>query len=81
MNDYRIFVIIKSSGGVYMKCPKCGSEEIIPIVYGYPTKELFDQSKKGEVIIGGCCIVGEVPNRHCKNCGEEFSVEDKVVEI
>lgn len=29
-------------------CPKCGSDNIIPIVYGYPAKELFEESRKGE---------------------------------
>ena len=33
-------------------CPKCGSEKIIPILYGYPTKEMFEDSDNDECILG-----------------------------
>ncbi|UCH79180.1 MAG: hypothetical protein JSU81_04330 [Candidatus Coatesbacteria bacterium] len=35
-------------------CPKCGSDEnVIPIVYGYPSEELFEAAERGEVALGG----------------------------
>ncbi|MGG7145301.1 hypothetical protein ACQPVA_00780 [Clostridium butyricum] len=59
-------------------CPKCGSEKIIPILYGYPTKEMFEDSDNDECILGGCCIASteEVENLlnkyHCRECGFEW---------
>jgi hypothetical protein len=35
-------------------CPECGSREnVIPIVYGYPSDELFEAADRGEVELGG----------------------------
>ena len=30
-------------------CPKCGSGEIVPIVYGYPLESLMEEAKQGKV--------------------------------
>ena len=48
-------------------CPGCGGTDIVPIVYGYPTAELLEQAKNGEVNIGGCDIDDERPWRFCKS--------------
>jgi hypothetical protein len=35
-------------------CPQCdSSENVIPIVYGYPSEELFEAAERGEVSLGG----------------------------
>lgn len=35
-------------------CPQCGSDEnVLPIVYGYPSEELFEAAERGEVALGG----------------------------
>jgi hypothetical protein len=35
-------------------CPECGSNEyVVPIVYGYPSEELFEAADRGEVCLGG----------------------------
>ena len=35
-------------------CPECASSEnVIPIVYGYPSEELFEAAERGEVALGG----------------------------
>ena len=50
-------------------CPKCKSKNIIPIVYGYPSSELFELSEQGKVKLGGCEQVFEYmqSNRFCKD--------------
>ena len=59
-------------------CPKCNSKNIIPIIYGYPTNEMFSDSDKGECILGGCCIAmneesqESLNKQHCKECGFEW---------
>ena len=35
-------------------CPKCKSKNIISIVYGYPSSELFELSEQVKVKFGGC---------------------------
>ena len=54
-------------------CPKCGSNEYIPIVYGYPSSEGFKKAQKGEIILAGCCVFGDDPTRRCKKCGNSYS--------
>lgn len=54
------------------KCPKCG-EKLLEIIYGTPGPELFEASERGEVILGGCCLSGNDPKYHCKNCNMDYS--------
>ncbi len=50
-------------------CPKCGSSEnVVPIVYGYPSAELMAAAERGEVKLGGCVITGDDPQWYCKAC-------------
>jgi hypothetical protein len=53
-------------------CPRCGSAEAIPIVYGYPTPEAFEASERGEFRLGGCVIGPESPEFECAGCGAEL---------
>ena len=55
-----------------IKCPKCQSNNIIPIVYGYPPSDVGEEAEKGIVQLGGCVINDDSPQWHCKNCGHEF---------
>lgn len=55
-----------------IKCPKCQSENTIPIVYGYPSPKGMKKAERGEIKLGGCCIGKNDPQWYCKNCKEEF---------
>ncbi len=55
-----------------IKCPKCKSINVIPIVYGLPTPEAEEEAKKGLFKLGGCIVSEESPKWHCKNCGYEW---------
>lgn len=35
-------------------CPKCKSENIISIMYGYPVPEAMEAVTAGELKLGGC---------------------------
>ena len=57
-------------------CPRCGAVSV-PIVYGLPSYELFDAADRGEVALGGCCVIiggDPQPTRACRgvDCGLEF---------
>ena len=63
-------------------CTKCKSNNIIPIMYGYPTHEAFEEAEKGNIKLGGCevFIGGGQPDRFCKDCENEWCIEDFAVE-
>ena len=42
---------------------------MIPIVYGLPTPELWDDAEAGKVVIGGCVMDGASPSKVCSECG------------
>ena len=52
------------------RCPLCGSDRIVPILYGLPTAEAGDEARRGELIIGGCMPMGR--EWGCGTCGFEF---------
>ena len=54
------------------KCPKCNNN-LIEIVYGMPSSELFEAEERGEIILGGCCVSDNDPKYHCENCDIDFS--------
>lgn len=48
-------------------CPMCHTgANSIRIVYGMPSKEMFEKSEKGEVKLGGCVVDDCIPHYHCK---------------
>jgi hypothetical protein len=57
-----------------IECPKCGSSEIVPIVYGYPLPETEEKARRGEIALGGCRIIGNGsdPKWACRKCGKKF---------
>ncbi len=53
------------------KCPRCGSDEVLPIVYGMPSEEGIEKSAAGRVLLGGCMVWPESPEWRCVACGLE----------
>jgi hypothetical protein len=51
-------------------CPQCGARDVVRIVYGYPSPELWAASKRGEVAVGSGSW--SPINRHCRSCGHDF---------
>ena len=56
-------------------CPLCGAP-VVPVVYGMPGTELFEQSDRGEVVLGGCVVVPRGPDRVCRGPGAHDLAED-----
>ena len=50
-------------------CPKCRSELILDITYGYPSEESYMNKS---FFSGGCCIDEHSPEYHCTSCGNDF---------
>ncbi|OLT30759.1 hypothetical protein BJF79_38230 [Actinomadura sp. CNU-125] len=53
-------------------CPHCGGGAPIPIVYGLPGPDLFEEAERGEVALGGCVVWEGRPLWHCSACGHGF---------
>ena len=54
-------------------CPVCEkSDKVIPIVYGYPSKKLLRQVKRGKVTLGGCMLYDNCPYWYCSRDKELF---------
>jgi hypothetical protein len=51
------------------QCPHCGSGKVVPIAYGLPTSGAGEESKRGEIVLGGCCVSGDDPEWFCRDCG------------
>ncbi len=59
-----------------LRCPECGSADVIPIVYGKPGRELMAQAERGEVALGGCILTGNDPAWHCTACQHRWGRTD-----
>ena len=46
-------------------CPKCKKNEAVQILYGYPGNEMRESAQKKEIVLGGCIIYPNNPNRQC----------------
>ncbi len=54
-------------------CPICKkTDEVIPIIYGYPSKKLLKEARKGKVKLGGCLVSACHPHWYCKRDKKEF---------
>lgn len=57
-------------------CPKCGSNEVVKILYGLPTSEAMEAAEQGKYFLGGCIVGINDPTTFCKNC--EYSWGEKI---
>ncbi len=58
------------------KCPRCGSRDIVPIKYGYPSWEMQDDRALGKIKLGGCGIRIDPMDRYCNDCEHEWRKTD-----
>jgi len=52
-------------------CPACGGK-LIPILYGTPDHKAFQASERGELVLGGCTIMGDEPQLQCAACKKPY---------
>ena len=50
------------------RCPNCGEQQLVPIVYGYPGDFLMQLSLQGTVELGGCIVSADDPSFRCRHC-------------
>jgi len=57
------------------KCPYCGGQKMLPIVYGLPPDDMPEGCEK-HIWPGGCCDPGNGPYWFCKNCERSVSEQE-----
>ena len=60
-------------------CPSCRQKTGVEILFGMPSHEAFAMAERGEIVLGGCCIDLEGPERKCTTCGHEWRIKRKEV--
>jgi hypothetical protein len=58
------------------RCPRCSSDEVIPIVYGIPAPDIIEEARAGRVALDGNVAWPEAPEWRCVVCGLEWRDED-----
>ena len=56
-------------------CPECGREDSVPLLWGLPDFEAMSLAERGQVVLGGCMVMGEDPAFACRSCGLEWGRE------
>jgi hypothetical protein len=56
-------------------CPGCGREDSVPLLWGLPDFETMRLAERGQVVLGGCMVMGEDPAFACRSCGLEWGRE------
>ena len=58
------------------RCPRCNSEDVVPILYGLPGPEMTEESIRGRVVLGGCIVFPDTPDHTCRNCGHDWREDE-----
>jgi hypothetical protein len=58
------------------ECPDCHSDDVVPILYGYPSTQAYEAAARGELLLGGCILEPTNPRWSCRSCGRRFNSGD-----
>jgi hypothetical protein len=58
------------------RCSRCDSEDVVCVVYGYPSEEMVERSLRGDVVLGGSTVFPEASNCACQQCGHKWRTEN-----
>jgi hypothetical protein len=56
-------------------CPACRKKYGVDILYGMPSEQASEMSGRSEVVLGGCYIDLEGPERECTACGHQWRIK------
>jgi hypothetical protein len=65
--------------GAVRRCPRCTSEDVLPILYGLPSPEPTEESirkVRGRVVLGGSVAFPDSPDHACRNCGYRWREDE-----
>jgi predicted RNA-binding Zn-ribbon protein involved in translation (DUF1610 family) len=52
-----------------VRCPHCGSEAVVEILYGFPRLSAIMKASEGTAVLGGCEVDPSNPSWQCTQCG------------
>ena len=55
-------------------CPNCKQTTGVNILYSYPGIELAEQVERQEIVLGGCVLEPNQPDRYCISCEHEWQI-------
>lgn len=50
--------------------------EVLPIAYGMPSREMFEESLTSQMALGGCMIWPESRDWRCVACGMDWRADE-----
>jgi hypothetical protein len=53
-------------------CPACGSDQVVPIAYGFPDHDMALDAQAGKIELGGCDITDNDPKWVCRSCDSRW---------
>jgi hypothetical protein len=59
-----------------MICTNCGSDMLIPVLFGQPNAEAWNAMQRGKVSLGGSLVSDDDNRWFCDNCCEETVADD-----
>lgn len=56
--------------GELVVCIRCGSDWVVPVMYGHPSEAAEEAARRGALAMGGCCMPRWGQQNHwcCKSC-------------
>jgi ribosomal protein S27AE len=58
------------------RCPRCQSDEVLPIAYGMPSPAMVEEAIAGRLKLGGYMTWPERPDWLCGACGLEWRKDE-----
>ncbi len=55
-----------------MKCPECESQNIIELIWGYPSSELRENKNHKKFELRGCIVDSDSKKWKCNDCLNEW---------
>ena len=56
-------------------CPRCSSQRVLRIFYGFPTAEALEKIRRGDGVAGGCFVFEGQPDWECAPCHHRWADE------
>ena len=66
------------------RCSRCGSGDVLPIRYGLPSREMFEDALEGRIVLGcSGMFVGSSPAYACDSCDCRWGLftDDREIEF
>jgi hypothetical protein len=81
-NNNRKEEMVSEKNRGWIRCPKCDSDEVTEIFYGYIPFPQRPQSKVAKYAgPGGCLVSSDSERFHCKECGNRWKENDPIPEV